>query len=128
LKGASQSEASINLAIHRHFYRLHNANGDGALHSIAVFMNKPLHKRQPLCQSQRPESAFPWLVYRNKASTPCGNWLACATMAVPACCSTCARLRLAVSAAKSASVIRLREAVRFSPVACRLSMVELKRF
>ena len=40
--------------------------------------------------------------------------MAWATMAVPACCRICAVLRLAVSAAKSASTIRPRAAVVFS--------------
>jgi hypothetical protein len=43
------------------------------------------------------------VAYFSKDNTPCGNWLACATMAVLACCKICARDRLAVSFAKSAS-------------------------
>jgi hypothetical protein len=40
--------------------------------------------------------------------------LACAALATPACCRIWARLRLAVSAAKSASMMRLRAAAWFS--------------
>ena len=54
--------------------------------------------------------------------------MACDKIVVLACCRICERLRLAVSCAKSASMMRLREAVRFSLVVARLSMVELKRF
>ena len=54
--------------------------------------------------------------------------MACATIAVPACCSTWARDRFAVSAAKSASWMRLREADRFSLVVCRFAIVDEKRF
>src|SRR5450830_664399 len=49
-------------------------------------------------------------------------------MAVPACCRIWPRVRLAVSEAKSASWIRLREADRFSEVACRFDTTALKRF
>ena len=47
-------------------------------------------------------------------STLWGCWLAWAIMAVPACCRICVRLRLAVSAAKSASMMRPRAADWFS--------------
>ena len=52
----------------------------------------------------------------------------CASIAVAACCSTWERDREAVSIAKSASRIRLREAVRFSLVDCKLAIVDEKRF
>src|SRR5207237_1379430 len=53
---------------------------------------------------------------------------ACATIAVAACCSTWARDRFAVSEAKSASWMRLREADRFSLLVCRLLIVDENRF
>jgi hypothetical protein len=46
---------------------------------------------------------------------------------VPACCRICERDRLAVSAAKSASMIRERAAAWFSDT-CRLAMTLSKRF
>ena len=62
------------------------------------------------------------------ASAPvCGSWLACATIALPACCRICARDRLAVSAAKSASMIRPRAADWFSPVIDRFEIAMPKR-
>ena len=67
------------------------------------------------------------LAYFSSASTPCGIWLAWATMAVPACCRICVRDRLAVSIAKSASRMREREADRFSEVMFRLAMLVSKR-
>lgn len=48
-------------------------------------------------------------------------------MAVPACCSIWVRERLAVSTAKSASMMREREALRFSDVVCRLVIAVSKR-
>ena len=54
--------------------------------------------------------------------------MACATIAVPACCSTWARDRFAVSAAKSASWMRLREAVMFWLPVCTFVIVCEKRF
>src|SRR3990172_8141273 len=65
--------------------------------------------------------------YLNRVKTLFGNWFACASIAVPACCRICARVSEAVSAAKSASWMRLRELVRFSAVVCRLAIAELKR-
>ncbi len=47
---------------------------------------------------------------RSDAEQFCGTLLAWATIAVPDCCRICARARLAVSIAKSASMIRLRAA------------------
>ena len=63
----------------------------------------------------------------SRASTVCGSWLACATIAVPACCRIWARDRFAVSAAKSASMIRPRAADWFSPVICRFEIAKPKR-
>src|SRR5690606_2142938 len=65
---------------------------------------------------------------RRRLSTFCGIWLAWASMAVPACCRICVRDSSAVSLAKSVSMMRLREADRFSEVVCRLATTELKRF
>src|SRR6185369_2599972 len=48
-------------------------------------------------------------------------------MAVPACCRIWPRVRLAVSAAKSVSTIRLRDADRFSVVVLRFEIVDEKR-
>ena len=54
--------------------------------------------------------------------------MACATIAVPACCRICARDRLAVSVAKSASWMRERAELRFSAVVLRLAITDSKRF
>ena len=53
--------------------------------------------------------------------------MACATIAVRACCRIWVRERLAVSIAKSASWMREREALRFSALVLRLLMVLSKR-
>ena len=53
--------------------------------------------------------------------------MAWANIATPACCSTCARVRRAVSCAKSVSWIREREAERFSVVLRRFEITESKR-
>ena len=39
------------------------------------------------------------MIYCSNRSTFCGKALACVSMATPACCNTCARASLAVSAA-----------------------------
>ena len=49
-------------------------------------------------------------------------------MAVPACCRIWVRVSSAVSLAKSVSLMRLREADRFSVEVCRLATTEVKRF
>ncbi|MNV65902.1 hypothetical protein D3C71_1586250 [compost metagenome] len=49
-------------------------------------------------------------------------------MAVPACCRIWVRVSSAVSLAKSVSLMRLREADRFSEEVCRLATTEVKRF
>ena len=46
--------------------------------------------------------------------TLCGDWLACASMLVPACCRMLYFVNLVISAAMSTSRIRDSEAVRFS--------------
>ncbi|MCY1544308.1 hypothetical protein D9M68_801830 [compost metagenome] len=53
--------------------------------------------------------------------------MAWATMAVPACCRICERDRLAVSLAKSASMMRPREAERFSTPIWMLATAFSKR-
>src|SRR5690606_41077241 len=53
---------------------------------------------------------------------------ACASIATPACCSTWARVSAAVSAAKSASRIRDREADMFSTDVDRFATTDSKRF
>src|SRR4051812_25243223 len=65
-----------------------------------------------------------WRAQRSSDSTWDGCWLAWAIIAVPACCRTLARLMLAVSVAKSASMMRLRAAVWFSTLDCRFEMIE----
>ncbi len=57
-----------------------------------------------------------------------GSWLAWESMATPACCRIWDLVRLAVSAAKSASRIRERAAEMFSDTFCRLEMVDSNRF
>ena len=64
-------------------------------------IHEPLGCRVAALLAMTRDLATP--AYRSRASTPCGNWLDCATIAVPACCRICERERLAVSAAKSAS-------------------------
>ena len=66
--------------------------------------------------------------YCSRAKTLCGAVLAWARIAMPACCRICAFVNAAVSAAKSASRIRLREASRFSLTADKLAIVDSKRF
>ena len=66
--------------------------------------------------------------YCNRLSASCGWALACDSTATPACCRICALVSAAVSAAKSASWIRPREAARFSLTVCRLMIVDSKRF
>src|SRR5690606_16704318 len=65
--------------------------------------------------------------YCNSDNTCCERALDWASIAVAACCNTCERLRLAVSAAKSASTIRERDADVFSEIFARLEMVKSKR-
>src|SRR5712691_5923549 len=66
--------------------------------------------------------------YRSRVNTDCDIWFVCASMATPACCRIWALVIAAVSCAKSASWIRLREALRFSDIVCRLAIAESKRF
>jgi len=61
-------------------------------------------KRGALLADDTPELAGPIRaseppVYFNRFRTDCGNALACASIAVPACCRIWARVRLAVSSA-----------------------------
>src|SRR5690606_27690847 len=65
---------------------------------------------------------------RSRLSTFCVDWLAWASMAVPACCRIWLRESCADSLAKSASWIRLRAADRFSEEVDRLATTEVKRF
>lgn len=66
--------------------------------------------------SKRPEvdAVSMQLCYCSRLSTCCGSALACASIAVPACCRICAFVRLAVSAAKSVSWMRYGSVERFS--------------
>ena len=66
--------------------------------------------------------------YCSSDNTDCGIALAWATIAVPACCRIWKRVRLAVSMAKSASMMRPREAAWFSAATCRLFTTDWKRF
>src|SRR5258708_3894889 len=54
---------------------------------------------------RRPQTLCEGHAYWRSFRTCCGSELACASTEIPACCSTCALLRLAVSAAKLASMI-----------------------
>src|ERR1043165_728034 len=58
-----------------------------------------------ILRSRRPPSSLPEAAahQRRSDSTFCGTVLACATLAVPACCRIWARVRAAVSDAKSVS-------------------------
>ena len=51
---------------------------------------------------------------RSRERTPCGAWLACASIAVPACDRICERVKLTISEAMSVSRMRLSDADRFS--------------
>ena len=51
---------------------------------------------------------------RSSERTPCGAWLACASMLVPACCRMLSFVNFVISAAMSTSRMRDSEAVRFS--------------
>ena len=64
----------------------------------------------------------------NSANTPLGKVFACANMAVPACCKIWPRVMLAVSAAKSASMMRDLAADTFSTDVCKKLTTESKRF
>src|SRR5690606_13817585 len=65
---------------------------------------------------------------RRRLGTVFGMALACESIATPACCRTWARVIAAVSAAKSASMMRLRAAVWLSTATCRFEMTDSKRF
>src|SRR5690606_10908051 len=71
---------------------------------------------------------MPWRGQRSRLSTVLGMALACDSIATPACWSTWARVIDAVSAAKSASMIRLRAAVWLSTATCRFEITDSKRF
>src|SRR5690606_29405809 len=80
-------------------------------------------------EARRDPPAGPSLTrYCSRLSASCGCALACASTATPACWSTCAFVSCAVSAAKSASSIRPRDAARFSLTVCRFTIVDSKRF
>ena len=57
-----------------------------------------------------------------------GDWFACAKIETAACCMIWFRVNFAVSLEKSVSVIRLREAERFSALVSRFRTVEPRRF
>ena len=65
---------------------------------------------------------------RSSDRTPCGAWLACASIAVPACDRICERVKFIISLAMSVSRIRLSDADRFSTATLRLLMVCSNRF
>ena len=52
--------------------------------------------------------------YLRSCRTACGAWLACASMAVPACCRIWFLVRVTISSAMSTSRMRLSAEVRFS--------------
>src|SRR6185312_9217647 len=66
--------------------------------------------------------------YCRSFKTDCVEALAWARTETPACCRMLALVMFAVSWAKSASRIWLRDEVRFCEMLCRLEMVEVKRF
>src|SRR4051794_25166743 len=65
---------------------------------------------------------------RSSDRTPCEAWLACASIAVPACDRIWFRVYWTISCAMSASRMRLSDAVRFSTATLRLLMVWSNRF
>ena len=78
----------------------------------------------------RPRSFYPRPIrqllasfYRMRDKASCGEALACASIAVPVCCRTCAFASLALSAAKSASSILERAAVVYSA-----TFINLRRY
>ena len=66
--------------------------------------------------------------YWSKERTSCDVWLACASIAVPACCSTCVFASTVVSYAKSASKIRPLAAAILVLFVVRLLIVAWRRF
>src|SRR3954466_11571901 len=66
--------------------------------------------------------------HRRRESTPWGIWLACASIAVPACDRICERVKLTISDAMSVSRIRLSDADRFSTATFTFLIVCSKRF
>ena len=70
------------------------------------------------------------LIYAQRSScrTPWPDWLACASMAVPACCRMFDAVYLTISAAMSVSAMRLLAAARFSAETCSELIVDSKRF
>src|SRR6218665_749476 len=87
---------------------------------------KRLHRGIERVVMARPIGLCGLTVHRRRAKTPWPDWFAWATIAVPACCRICLRARFAVSAAKSASRMRERDADRFSEITCRLSIKVFK--
>ena len=81
-----------------------------------------------LTDSRAPSACPVPPYYFRSASTLCGAALACARIAVPACCRICALVRFAVSDAKSASRIRLRDACQVLADRRKLAIVDSKRF
>src|SRR6185436_5898845 len=59
-------------------------------------------------------------LYRRRLSTPCGAWLAWASIEVPACCRICSFVKVTISEAMSTSRMRLSDEVRFSWKVARL--------
>src|SRR6478735_2062649 len=72
--------------------------------------NRP-HRTDPNL-GDRATLGRPWRTYLNSDNTFCGIWLAWLNIAVPACCKIWPRVSLAVSDAKSVSMIRPRAADR----------------
>ncbi len=60
--------------------------------------------------------------------TPCGAWLAWASIEVPACCRTWDLVKLDISWAMSVSVMDDFDALRFSTATFRLLIVSSNRF
>src|SRR6185312_14014416 len=66
--------------------------------------------------------------YCRSFKTDCVEALAWARTETPACCRMLALVMFAVSWAKSASRIWLRDEVRFCEMVCRFAIVDVKRF
>ena len=99
-----------------------------AVERAAGFMAEARHHRIPSGRGCLAAAAGGETYPRNSDSTLFGTAFAWASIETPDCCRICARVGAAVSIAKSASRIRLREADRFSATVCRLPTADSKRF
>src|SRR4030095_5476636 len=102
--------------------------GHSRRHDLAGHVSVLFAKGAERLRGSTPEAAPFDGPYCKRPRTACGEAFACDRTATPACCRICAFVRFAVSAAKSASWMRLREASRFSTTVLRFAMVDSKRF